>query len=290
MTHDETISSLAGRLGWPEAKVNELLQAAVEMIGDHLSEPGSLPLPGLGELISSKQREHILLDPVTGERHLMPPAMVLFFRVDLQHTKDDRIAALLKKRLPEISTDDAARLIIEWCGLVRKSLLQEETVESLPFGRFDCKPVTVGDPAIAAVEEGAAGYFRITFTPSVGLQRSVNTLFAHFEPTLLNEGVTFDELSTVTLGAVGDAAPDGNLIARALSDEKGELLEEEPLEKPSLEEPLPDEPSPLPVGFPLRRKPAYRRRKKPSLWLPVIGGVAIVVAGLFFFHRDHKEQ
>ncbi|HHT34858.1 MAG: HU family DNA-binding protein [Proteiniphilum sp.] len=81
MTHDEMITTLSSRLGWSEAKANELLKAATEVIGDHLSEPGTLSLPLLGELISRKKREYISLDPATGARYLMPPATELNFRV-----------------------------------------------------------------------------------------------------------------------------------------------------------------------------------------------------------------
>ena len=70
MTHDEMITTLSSRLGWSEAKANELLKAATEVIGDHLSEPGTLSLPLLGELISRKKREYISLDPATGARYL----------------------------------------------------------------------------------------------------------------------------------------------------------------------------------------------------------------------------
>lgn len=81
MTHDETTSILANRLDWTETKVNELMQATAEVMGEYLSEPGTLTLPGVGRLISRKQREYILLNPETGERTLMPPAVELEFKL-----------------------------------------------------------------------------------------------------------------------------------------------------------------------------------------------------------------
>jgi len=75
------ITTLTTRLGWPEAKVSELLRATAEVIGNQLSEPGTLSLPGVGDLISRKNREYISLDPETGERYLMPPAVDLVFRL-----------------------------------------------------------------------------------------------------------------------------------------------------------------------------------------------------------------
>lgn len=81
MTHDETTSILANRLGWTEAKVSKLLQATAEAMGEYLSEPGTLSLPGVGQLISHKEREYISLNPETGERTLMPPAVELEFKL-----------------------------------------------------------------------------------------------------------------------------------------------------------------------------------------------------------------
>ncbi len=81
MTHNETLSSLTNRLGWSDAKVNELLKAVAEVIGDNLSEPGTIVVPGVGELISHKQREYVSLNPETGERTLMPPAVEVSFRL-----------------------------------------------------------------------------------------------------------------------------------------------------------------------------------------------------------------
>lgn len=81
MTHNETTATLVDRLGWTEAKVNELLQATAEVMGEYLSEPGTLSLPGVGQLISHKEREYISLNPETGERTLMPPAVELEFKL-----------------------------------------------------------------------------------------------------------------------------------------------------------------------------------------------------------------
>ncbi len=81
MTHSEMITVLSLRLRWPEEKVSELLSVATEVIGDQLSEPGTLSLPGLGNFTSRKSKEFISLHPETGERYLIPPSIDLFFRV-----------------------------------------------------------------------------------------------------------------------------------------------------------------------------------------------------------------
>ena len=330
MTHNETTAILIDRLGWPQPKVNELMQATAEAMGEHLSEPGTLSLPGVGRLISRKQREYISLNPETGERHLMPPAVELLYRLSLKRDQIDvaPLVSLLRKKHPEISDEDAGRLQSEWLTLVSESILREESIEIPHIGTFQCKPLSE-----ASHDEER---FLITFNPSALLRRGVNSYFAHFEPTLLNEGITFDELVVVKMGEENIATDNDNVIVResvtpALHTAEQESLPEslpEPEEAPAAElpepeeaptppaseQPLetaqPDEPGPPLVSAPnplfqsLRHLPdeatrqrvvdrgsrTKRGRKSSSVWVPIIGGVAIVVAGLFFFNRDTTER
>lgn len=306
MTHNETTATLIDRLGWPQTKVNELLQATAEAMGEHLSEPGTLSLPGVGRLISRKQREYISLNPETGERTLMPPAVELDFRLSLNKEKIDlaHIVSLLRKKHPEIGEEDAGRLLSEWITLVRESILRDESIEIPHLGTFQCKQLSDSSND----EER----FLITFNPSEKLHRGVNSYFAHFEPTLLNEGVTFDELTTVTSGATTNEPFADNIVTRPLTspvmvEQTAEPVMEEPNtaepitaepvvkeapleEAPLPEEPLQNKPAPPPGHIPLRGQPVEKQRKRSSIWVPIIGGVAIVVAGLFFFHRDTTEK
>lgn len=319
MTHNETTTTLIDRLGWTQTKVDELLQATAEAMGEHLSEPGTLTLPGVGRLISRKQREYILLNPETGERTLMPPAVELVFRLSLNNDQMDLapLVSLLKKKRPEISDEDAGRLQSEWLALVRESILRDENIEIPHVGTFQCKPLS----ETSHDEER----FLITFIPSELLRRGVNSYFAHFEPTLLNEGITFDALPVVKMGEENIAESSDNVIVRASTTPTPQTAEQEsPTEElpepeeapnpPAPEQPLvtaePVEPEPPqvsasnPLSESLRDLPddAIRQRvversrrtkrgqKSTSVWVPIIGGVAIVVAGLFFFNRDTTER
>ncbi len=79
MTHEELITELSRRLDWPEIKVAELLEAAVEVMNEKLMENNSLSLPELGEFITRRRTEYISMNPETGERWLMPPSVELIF-------------------------------------------------------------------------------------------------------------------------------------------------------------------------------------------------------------------
>ena len=330
MTHNETTATLIDRLGWTQTKVDELLQATAEAMGEYLSEPGTLTLPGVGRLISRKQREYISLNPETGERTLMPPAVELDFRLSLNNDQIDvaPLVSLLKKKRPEISDEDAGRLQSEWLTPVRESILRDESIELPHLGTFQCKPLS----ETSHDEER----YLITFIPSELLRRGVNSYFAHFEPTLLNEGITFDALPVVKMGEENIAESSDNVIVRASATLTPREVE---MEAPTEELPEPEEahtealpevkvtPGPVEPDVPMepsepvdpdppqknvtnelaeslrhlpddairqrvveRSRRTKRGRKSSSVWVPIIGGVAIVVAGLFFFNRDTTER
>ena len=231
-------------------------------------------------------------------------------KMDLAH-----IVSLLRKKHPEIGEEDAGRLLSEWITLVRESILREESIEIPHVGTFQCKSLseTGGDEK----------RFLIDFTPSDKLRRGANSYFAHFEPTLLNEGVTFNELPVVKMGEEQLVESNDNLLVRPLATPTVQIAEQvsatealpEVEEVPSPPEPdVPLEPSePVDPDPPqkndsnelaesLRQQPdttrqrvversrkVKRGQKRSSIWVPIIGGVAIVVAGLFFFNRDTTE-
>lgn len=231
--------------------------------------------------------------------------------MDLAH-----IVSLLRKKHPEIGEEDAGRLLSEWITLVRESILREESIEIPHVGTFQCKSLseTGGDEK----------RFLIDFTPSEKLRRGVNSYFAHFEPTPLNEGFTFTELPVVKMGEEQLAESSDNLLVRPLATPTVQIAEQvsatealpEVEEVPSPPEPdVPMEPSePVDPDPPqknvtnelaesLRQQPdttrqrvversrkVKRGQKRSSIWVPIIGGVAIVVAGLFFFNRDTTER
>lgn len=232
-------------------------------------------------------------------------------KMDLAH-----IVSLLRKKHPEIGEEDAGRLYSEWITLVRESILREESIEIPHVGTFQCKPLseTGGDEK----------RFLIDFTPLEKLRRGVNNYFAHFEPTPLNEGVTFNELPIVKMGEEQLVESNDNLLVRPLATPTVQIAEQvsatealpEVEEVPSPPEPdVPLEPSePVDPDPPqkndsnelaesLRQQPDTTRQrvversrkikrgqKRISIWVPIIGGVAIVVAGLFFFNRDTTER
>ncbi len=204
----------------------------------------------------------------------------------------DRIVSLLMKNHPDISADDAGQFLEEWIALIRESLLREDAVDTPHFGTFHCKPIGENKPTPPSADSGETAFFRIDFTPSDSLQKRVNTYFAHFEPTLLNEGVSFGELPVVKQGEGKKDELSENIVTRKrgmpMVEHTSATLPEPPLEETpnplaaSLQH-LPDKSVRKTVERSRRRQTS---KKSSSIWIPIIGGMAIVIAGLFFLHRD----
>ena len=123
-------------------------------------------------------------------------------------------------------------------------------------------------------ENGEDSLANVGFTPDEALYNEVNSAFSQFEPTLLNEGVQFSGISEIVDGG-----------------QEEELKVEEPFvsDKPGEKELIPQMQSAdvelSPPRYRSHRKMRHNK-KIPSVWIPIAGGVAIVVAALFFFKGD----
>ncbi len=243
MTNEDLIAKLAQRLEWTETAVSQSLDAVISALKAELAENNPVIIDGFGKFSTHKQSEYILRDRETNERYLMPPAVEVVF----------------------------------------ESLTEKTEEESSTFNLF--------------------------FTPDEVLNKSVNSPFTNFEPTLLNEGVEFPGIQEVIAGEDEEVEPGkpGEVetaeiseetrtsAPTEISDESAEILPDEVSASESL-----DFPEIIPAGKPVTphisdtpcvrddryRRPDHKRtkRKKTSaVWIPIMGGVAIALAGLFFF-------
>lgn len=114
------------------------------------------------------------------------------------------------------------------------------------------------------------------------LYQELNIAFSPFEPMPLSEDAEFPGVPEVIL-------------------EEQVLLEEQvSLEEPE-ESPAEESPQPIPVvehevvsaeQLPPRRSSRHEihsKRRKPSVWVPIAGGIVIVMASLFFFAGERKK-
>jgi hypothetical protein len=161
-------------------------------------------------------------------------------------------------------------------------------------------------------------YYRIGFTPDETLRNSVNIFFSNFEPSLLSEGVTFDTLPEVIAGETGEEEYIFNHIQKMVSLPRQQIPEPETqaAEITAAEDTNPEDTidpeeslesvSPLTniLSESLRHlspeprlsdrtthHERVRKRKKPTtIWIPILGGMAIILAGLFFFREVHGKS
>lgn len=162
-------------------------------------------------------------------------------------------------------------------------------------------------PAVEIVLEGFSPENEENSSPRVGftadevLYNEINNVFSQFEPTPLNEGVEFPGIPEVIFGKAEVESNASDYPQEEISypsehpislpEEEPERLKKEPekseeeLEKQELTvEKLVEEPR-------YRSRQTFRRNKKIlSVWVPIAGGIAIVVASLFFFKEDGSRR
>ncbi len=263
MTQGDLISHLSERLGWAEPSIAKALEALIDTVVEELLAGNRVDISDFGLFQTRKQSEYILVDREGSERYLVPPFLEIVF--------------------------EAAAM-----------------------------PATSG-----------SGDNTVRFVPDESLEKEVNSSFALFEPTLLNEGVQFPGMvevyadQLVEEGEARDPEEEGAELPRVESVEEKLLIPEEPaveevpsaveevpkeleslpaetmeneigkeppledppVEDPPVEEPPVEEPRDKPQPAPALRLQVRRRpKKKPPVWIPVAGGVAIALAVLFFFN------
>jgi nucleoid DNA-binding protein len=135
--------------------------------------------------------------------------------------------------------------------------------------------VVLFEPYTGDVFEPVDHSFNISFEADDSLKGKINSAFQNFEPTLINEGVEFPGIQVVSsqqpkteiaipVEPIADAEPTPPVETKVVGDKEN-------LSKPVLQ-----------TDIDLRQKSSSR--KSSRVLIPVLGGVAIVMATLFFFN------
>ena len=80
MTNKDFISELAQQTGYSPEDTQKMVNSIVEAMGDHFQEDGSVLVPNFGTFEVKKKLERIMVNPSTGQRMLVPPKLVLYFK------------------------------------------------------------------------------------------------------------------------------------------------------------------------------------------------------------------
>jgi nucleoid DNA-binding protein len=119
-----------------------------------------------------------------------------------ERTGISEIASILSTKNEKTTKEDATLFLKKWIDVIFDSLADKKQVEVNGFGTFGFSQIRERETAeqIEAGKEEVAYYYKVGFTPHDTLKNSVNIFFSNFEPSLLNEGVTFDALPEVIAG------------------------------------------------------------------------------------------
>lgn len=250
MTHQELIDELGRRLGKTPPEVTGLLEATVREVTDKLSAGNPISIPHIGTLTTLKRAEHILVDASTKERHLIPPSIVPHF--DAKLATGEEGLTQLTAWLSERTAISSGEAENFLSQLF--GLVKDRVVNG---GRVEIEKLGVFQTSPALVGENEQP--TPLFFPANELKESVNKPFAHFEAIRLNDGVVLEGIEEVM---------------------------EEPAPAPEMM--VTEEVEPNPESFPTGT--TLRKRSAGPVWIPILGGMAIALAALFFFVRWQEPK
>lgn len=125
----------------------------------------------------------------------------------------------------------------------------------------------------------------LDFEPDLSLKNSINSAFINFEPTQLNKGVELPGIAVVSdnsellENSTLDKDTDSNTISTADISSNDEI---------SLDSVSKDEVK-LHVAF-KESPPLKPQTNNNRIWMPIMGGVAITLAALFFFNGTSDKK
>lgn len=81
MDNKKLIETVAANLGRSKADVGKLIEALAGVMRTRCGELDSVVVPGFGTFEPKKRNERVMIHPSTGKRMLVPPKVVLGFKV-----------------------------------------------------------------------------------------------------------------------------------------------------------------------------------------------------------------
>lgn len=81
MDNKKLVETVANNLGRSTADVNKLIEAFAGILRTRCGEMDSVIIPSFGAFEPKKRNERVMVQPSTGKRMLVPPKVVLGFKV-----------------------------------------------------------------------------------------------------------------------------------------------------------------------------------------------------------------
>ncbi len=89
MNNNEFIAEVARRTGITTSEATSIMEGFVAEFSHCLEEEDIVSIPGFGAFSVKKKLERVLVNPATKQRMLVPPKMVINFKVS--HVMKDKI-------------------------------------------------------------------------------------------------------------------------------------------------------------------------------------------------------
>lgn len=81
MDNKKLVETIAANLGRSTEDVSKLLEAFASVLRTRCSEMDEVQVPGFGTFEPKKRDERVMLHPTSGRRMLVPPKVVVGFKV-----------------------------------------------------------------------------------------------------------------------------------------------------------------------------------------------------------------
>ncbi|MBF6597801.1 MAG: HU family DNA-binding protein [Fermentimonas sp.] len=260
MTQQELISIVAEKIQASVESATDLMNIILSILSEELIENGIVFIDDFGVFKTQKRSEYLSLNSKTGERLLMPPAIEIVFEPFLNvSAKTDTVTA---NTTTYTSTDN--------------SNADNDNIVKINYSSKV-----------------------LLFEPDFSLKNSVNSAFINFEPTVLNEGVELSGIEVISDAQLTPILPENqNPIDESETEsaipEQIDLQEKVMMHHtlnaapPSIDTAPPSlDAAPLVTDT---APPIKQSSSNNRIWMPIMGGVAITLAALFFFNGTTQKK
>lgn len=282
MTLQELISIVAEQIQISEDRTTEVVDVIIKAISDDLLEDGLVVIEGFGAFKTQKRAEYILLNSTTGERMLMPPEIEIVFESYLSQSLaqgsdmdsgDNHLAVEVEnKPLAMLFEPDASlRNSINSAFINFEPTLLNEGVEIPGIKVISDAPeeeeTDVAEDTVALVNPTVS---ESPIIPELNIisETPVIPETAEFVSDTTEVSETVDVPETVDVFE-NQIDPEAEIAPETPSPENKELKVHQSV---------------------IKNPPKKQRNNNRRIWVPVMGGVAITLAALFFFNGTANSR
>ncbi|ULB34445.1 MULTISPECIES: HU family DNA-binding protein [Proteiniphilum] len=299
MTNEDLIAKIAQRLDWTDIAVSEVLDAVIDVVKAELLESNRIIIDDFGVFFTRIQSEYILVDSETNDRYLIPPVVEVDFEM-LSLKTEEEILPFELIFTPDVALNEAVNISFSHFEptLLNEGVDLPGIQVVIPVDEYD--DLEENDEPNKSVqlhpekEETA-----ITQAPEITLSAGISETTPESAPES-GDGATTEAVPETFAGA----------IPKSIAEVTPETTQEAVTE--TIQEPAPVKvieisnssasaevhmsvntasgiiEHKLPVTT--SRSEKKKRKKRPTVLIPVLGGLAIALAALFFFRGVQTKK